>query len=485
MENVEFGNACYEVLEILKYIKEEDVQKIPEDEIQILKRNANYEHNQENGVLHIIATNEANENGDVYYGQSSDYDEYQILVYYDEKIDVASLANNSITVPLVIRYQSMNDEIGTIQGGKNNQITLEEKGDLISTQIQTSDIYNGYINSNITNGTEYETEFTQNTKIEISDLEVDEISLEEANELKTTEGEAFSSEDILYKQIKINKLDFQRILGDDGYLQILNKNGDVLFEIKKDTEAENNEAIFNFETEESGIFIKTSKPIQKGLIRITATKAIKPGMTNLENKYITIVQKIIGNTIKEVVVNEKESIQEEQTSTNEIEESINDEETIQEKETIIENITTKDTEIQEATTNVKVNLDNTQWTNNISNQVNLVATLVTSDEKYNLFNEPTIEIELPDQVEKVVVGDSYLLNANGLSLKSVNVIDKENGRKAIIANIQGNQTEYLFDNVIDGTNVVIPATIILKKEFTTTTNNININYTNKVENRIE
>lgn len=45
MENVEFGNACYEVLEILKYIKEDDVQKIPEYEIQILKRNANYEHN--------------------------------------------------------------------------------------------------------------------------------------------------------------------------------------------------------------------------------------------------------------------------------------------------------------------------------------------------------------------------------------------------------------------------------------------------------
>lgn len=45
MENVEFNNACYEVLEILKHVKEEDLLKIPKEEIQILKNNANYKHN--------------------------------------------------------------------------------------------------------------------------------------------------------------------------------------------------------------------------------------------------------------------------------------------------------------------------------------------------------------------------------------------------------------------------------------------------------
>ena len=44
MKKQEFGNACYEVLEILKYIKEEDLEKIPQEEIQILKKNANYNH---------------------------------------------------------------------------------------------------------------------------------------------------------------------------------------------------------------------------------------------------------------------------------------------------------------------------------------------------------------------------------------------------------------------------------------------------------
>lgn len=41
---MEFNNACYEVLEILKYVKNEDLLKIPEEEIDVLKKNANYEY---------------------------------------------------------------------------------------------------------------------------------------------------------------------------------------------------------------------------------------------------------------------------------------------------------------------------------------------------------------------------------------------------------------------------------------------------------
>ena len=52
-------------------------------------------------------------------------------------------------------------------------------------------------------------------------------------------------------------------------------------------------------------------------------------------------------------------------------------------------------------------------------------------------------------------------------------------KKVIVAKIEGTQTEYLFDNMIDGTNVVIPATIILNKEFTSYSDNINIKYTNE------
>lgn len=45
MENIEFKNACYEVLEILTHVKQEELNKIPREEIQVLKENANYNHN--------------------------------------------------------------------------------------------------------------------------------------------------------------------------------------------------------------------------------------------------------------------------------------------------------------------------------------------------------------------------------------------------------------------------------------------------------
>lgn len=40
----EYSNACTEVLAILNFVKEEDVQKIPKEEIENLKKNANLEY---------------------------------------------------------------------------------------------------------------------------------------------------------------------------------------------------------------------------------------------------------------------------------------------------------------------------------------------------------------------------------------------------------------------------------------------------------
>ena len=41
MEQIEFKNACTEVLEILKYIRNEDIKRIPKEEIENLEHNAN------------------------------------------------------------------------------------------------------------------------------------------------------------------------------------------------------------------------------------------------------------------------------------------------------------------------------------------------------------------------------------------------------------------------------------------------------------
>ena len=45
IEKEEFQIACKEVLEILNKVKEEDLKKIPKEEIDMLKSNVDYEYN--------------------------------------------------------------------------------------------------------------------------------------------------------------------------------------------------------------------------------------------------------------------------------------------------------------------------------------------------------------------------------------------------------------------------------------------------------
>lgn len=435
------------------------------------QKQAQYDYNPENRNLHIYENNKTDENGNLYYGNSNDYDEYEIIVQYNNKIELAD--ENVFNIPVLVKYDSTNEQIGTMQQIFTNEVELKEKGDIVSSEITTHEIYNGYINSNIANETQYETEFSEETTISVSELNTDEIIVNEQNGFKTTTEEKMEqSDDIIYKQMKINRQDILRVLGENGFLQILDEEGNILLEVNQENSLEEEEIVFNFVEEQNDLTIKTSKPVNKGLIRISTTKAIKPDRKDIHNKEVATAQKITGNKINKII--KREGIKEVEEIQTELE-----------TKKVIENETTAYTEIRNAKTQVNVTLDNKDWTNSISNNVNITATLVTSKNEYNLFKNPSLEIELPEQVEKVILGDSYLLNANGLYLEDVNVVDKENGKKAIIANLGGNQTEYLFDNMIEGTNVVIPATIILEKGFVSHTNKININYNNEVGNQIE
>ena len=405
------------------------------------QKNAEFEYNKENGILHIFAKNEVDENGNIYYGKASDYDEYNILFYYDNKIDFQNEENKNINIPFIIKYQSVNKEIGLIQEKFEQEMVLEEKGDFISTEVNMGSIYNGYINSNISNETNYETEFTQDTTLYIDKLDVDEIAIEETNFFRTKNNENHVSEEIVYKKISVNKSDVLRILGIEGSLQIINSDGEILLNVDKLALTENNEITVDLENVRGNLFIKTTKPINKGIIRIASIKAIDSKMKDTDNQYVVTAQKLTGTKITEVAKEEQneqdenlenvENETQEEKETQDEDESQNENEITTENitEKIIENVSTDYSEIQEAVTKVKTNLDNREWTNSIQNNVNITATLVTSSEKYSLFKNPVIEMELPENVEKVVLGESYLLNANGLSIQNIEVIDKENGKK--------------------------------------------------------
>lgn len=66
-------------------------------------------------------------------------------------------------------------------------------------------------------------------------------------------------------------------------------------------------------------------------------------------------------------------------------------------------------DINNAETKIDLDINKNEWTNTIQNEVIFTANLISNENKYNLFKNPTIEIKLPSEVENVILGDVSLL----------------------------------------------------------------------------
>lgn len=423
-----------------------------------------YEYNKNSGELKIIAENKENEEGKI-YDQKVDgaKDEYEIIYYYSKNCYNDKNKERDLTITGKIYEKLANENETNIQKEftQENKVTENIAG-LISTQISTSDIYNGFINSNKQNNTQNDTEFTENIKIDVSYKNIaDEILIEEKDKFKNKREQEINTENIVYRSTKIMKQNVLDKLGEDGKLQILNKNGDILGEINKDTEtAENGSIEINYENDPTEILFKLSKPVQLGTIEINNKKTIKKEMTEIENNKI-----IINNTVK--CMNNK---QEKNEDTQEI---------IREyQEKVYEFENNADIEIKQSETKIDLAMDETEWTNSIQNEINLKLTLMTNDVKYNLYKNPQIEITLPNEVEKVILGNTSILYNNDLNLQSTELVEK-NGRKVINIKLSGMQSQYTIDSAIEGTTILIPATVIIKKDIDSVDTKLEMTYTNE------
>lgn len=430
-----------------------------------------YVYDKETGEMKLAVVNEKDDNGNIYSENvEGTRDEYTIICYYSSNCYNNKNIERNLEISGYVQTNIANDtELRKKTEITQNYIVTENISGLISTSIKTTDIYNGYINSNSQNGTNYATEYTENLEINISKKELtDEIKIDTTHSFIDKNDKETETNEIIYKSTKIDKNKVLDILGENGYLQILNENGDVLGEVNKDTEVEENgiyEVTYNDELNK--VIIKTSKPLKVGTIVLQNTKEIKETMTNIENNRIQVKNNISCiNNVKE-------------TS------KIIDEDTNEEKEIV--NEYTKEiynfsndnvVNIKDSETRVDLSIDKTEWTNNVQNDVTMTATLVTNDIKYNLFKSPVIEIKLPSEVEKVILGNVNLLYDENLNIKNAEVIEKDNC-KIIKIEVEGTQNQYFNNSMLEGANIVISATVILKKDINSADINIESTYLNE------
>ena len=96
-----------------------------------------------------------------------------------------------------------------------------------------------------------------------------------------------------------------------------------------------------------------------------------------------------------------------------------------------------------------------------------------------MLKNPKIKIELPSQVEKVILGNSSVVYANGLELQDPYLETNKNGNIVIVANLIGEQTSYNDNSLGLITDVKISATVILKKDIEGAIENVNLIYANQ------
>ena len=349
---------------------------------------------------------------------------------------------------------------------------LKEKiGELTTTEISaTKEISKGYIYANYDikkdedkNETMYGVKYIANVenvnivdKVELKS-QVDKFKTEEKEGEKASEGATtIESKNYVYsKEVKIAKNIFDKILGEQGKIEVFDTKNNKIGEISKKTQlnSSNEYSIDISKFNRNEIVIITSKPILEGKLEISVTKAIAKNIDySLEQMkdFVSIETSVTGN--------------------------------------VIETSSAKTAKINmvEPKTEASITINKEQLsTVTKNNNVELRATLNTSSVYNALYKDPTLKIELPEVVENVEVNSIKALYNDELKIKEA-TLSEENGKKVININMEGTQTEYSTSNKdIQGTNVVISTNMELNKLSTSQDAEIKMKYTNSANTKNE
>ena len=389
-----------------------------------------WSYNKDTGILKINLENKENNN----------------LVNWklgEDKFYITYIYENATFAPTVVTLNAkstINTYVSKEEVTANTQKNVE-LNDKISTVVDskvsaTEEIYKGYMYAN----NKYETQFASTISANIAYINaVDKIELSEKNAKFVTANEATIQvgNNMYYKNVSINKATFDKILGQNGIIQIYDQNGNKIAGIDKNTnvDANGNMTISINNQDVTAIKVETTKPVAEGIITFNINKAIK-AITDLNRATITSIQRIdtevSGNIIREDIV--------------------------EEIETKIEA-----TKLNETSTKAELYINNTNLTTTAKNEnVEIKAILKSNDYTCDLYANPTLEMTLPSEIQNLEIKTINLLYNENLKISSYDVITDVNGNKVIRIRIQGEQTEFVTD-ISKGINVVINTDITLRR----------------------
>ena len=369
-------------------------------------------------------------------------DEYKVIYNYPIKIQQEE---STIELKSKLKYSLYTEE--TIEKEENITAEMQKTDNKVSVKNEaTSNIYKGYIYTGIRN-----TEYQEKINVEISSLEdISEIKVHNMEDyfINSNEETININNSTYIKDIKLNKANIEKTLGEKFEIKIIGENEQAINNITSESEwDENGNITIPIEGKATtSIQLILSQPIEIGTINIKMDKYIQGNAGYEKNEAKTLAKLENG---KIVSVGGKD-------------------------------ISTNSTSILEDTiTEGKIELSSTELTTvNKNENIQILALLKSSSEKYDLYKKPYIEIKLPDELQEIDIHSTNLINGDGLEI--TNVIYNPT-TKTIEVQFTGEQSDFRTE-VEEGIQVVINADLTFKKNIADREVDISMIYKNENAN---
>ena len=407
-----------------------------------------WQYDSESGKITITVNNSKDENNCVAWAKNA-VDEFVVTYIYNEE----SVKN----VDMIETTVESNLKLYVDENGLNktsSRSTNDEKHMLLELDIQAP---KSLSKRNIQKGESFAEAWTlniSNTQIGeniLAGSELDKLNIADSKDIKPV---------TYYNATYINKDEFIDILGEDGTIDLINiETKKQIGTITIDSVAPNNETLLTEEYPEdvSLIGIQISKPIKAGKLRIASRKTLN--ISSVE-EYVSKIDKIDSLTINAIAGIPKAG----------------EENFIYLTKTISKQISLVS---PKSNAELGINLGKDKETLPVGeeNKVDFTVTLHTSKETDKLFNNPTVQIELPEQVKEasIVENTEGISNANGLELNGITI-----NNNIIEVKLTGNQGEYVDYNGQD-TTITFSANLKTPELQPTTTGDIKLTVVNGEE----
>ncbi len=376
------------------------------------------EYTVENGKLTLIINNDQNESGIVSWEKDAT-DEILITYIYEGSIENTSIDLSAVSTVTLFDGQETTktiNETKEIEGQIGEIVTF-------GLETNTAELYKGYMQVENAKNTSYTEKITANVgyKDLVEGLEIStETKYLDKNENK------FPSE-ALYTYTKVDKADLVNILGEDGYISILDKDGNEIAKLDK----ENTE--YKYEQETTNIKIVTSKPVVEGILEIENGREIKSlEYSKAQEKSFTSLE----TSATGKAVNQYANL--EGTALNKI-------------------------ELKEPMSQAELTLSTSNLSTIATNEnVEMRVTLKTTNADTVLYKNPKIEITLPNYITNLYVidGKVALLYEDELVLvPNADMYRNENGNIVIKLELKGEQTKFNEVAGTEGATLLIRANI--------------------------